>query len=154
MGGDVVGALLLLILGCFVAVEAWTLELGTLAQPGAGFFPFWTGVLLAVFSVVLLSSGAARFVEGAYRRSWRDAAKDVYQHKIAICVGALFLYSEILRWIGFSVSTFLLMIVLSKLNPKTSWIGSIAVAVVGTLGFYVTFVRLLSVSFPRGVIGF
>jgi hypothetical protein len=66
----------------------------------------------------------------------------------------LLAYAVALPLIGFAVSTFFVLFVLSRFDSRTTWPGSLAIAALGALGFWVLFVRLLSVSFPSPRIGF
>ena len=148
---DAVSGLLFAALGIFAALKARTFGLGTLAEPGAGFFPFWGGVLVVVCSLAIIAL--------AFMRAHAGGAPDPVRHspnwtKIWLCVAVLFGYAAALPLLGFAVSTFFVMLVLSRFDPRTTWRGSLTIALVGALGFWVMFVRLLAVNFPTPKIGF
>ena len=154
MQADIVSGLLFGVLGGVAANHARGFGLGTLAEPGAGFFPFWGGVLIAVCSAAIIVNTVARA-----RAGWRDEAQPPPQavpnwRKAVMCVFALLAYAAMLPWIGFAISTFFAMFALSRFDPRTSWRGSLAIAGIGAAGFWLLFVRLLGVGFPQTPVGF
>jgi len=151
MSSDAVSGLLFAALGTYAAMKARTFGLGTLAEPGAGFFPFWGGVLVVACSLVIV----ARTFKGARADELpHSAPRPPNWSKISACVAVLFAYTAALPLVGFGVSTFLVMLVLSRFDPRTTWRGSLAIAALGALGFWLLFVRLLAVSFPSPAVGF
>jgi len=50
MPRDLVSGLFWLAVAIFAAVQGLALKLGSLHQPGPGFFPFWGGVVLGLLS--------------------------------------------------------------------------------------------------------
>ena len=154
MKADIVSGVLFCILGAVAANHARSFGLGTLAEPGAGFFPFWGGVLIAGCSVAIVLGGIVRL-----RAGWREAVLPPplavpNWPKAVMCVIALLAYAAMLPWIGFAISTFLTMVALSRFDPRTSWRGSVLIAGLGAAGFWLLFVRLLGVSFPQSPVGF
>ena len=148
---DAISGLLFAALGIFAAVTARTFGLGSLAEPGAGFFPFWGSVLIIVCSSTIVALACVR----AYRRTQPEPARNPTNWtKIALCVVVLFAYAAALPWLGFAISTFFVMLALSRFDPRTTWRGSLAIATLGALAFWIIFVRLLAVSFPAAKIGF
>jgi hypothetical protein len=150
---DVVSGLLFCVLGAVAANHARGFGLGTLAEPGAGFFPFWGGILIAGSSAAIVVNAAVRF-----RAGWREAGLSSplavpNWRKAVMCICALLAYAAMLPWLGFSISTFLTMLALSRFDPRTSWRGSMAIAGLGAAGFWLLFVQLLGVSFPPTPLG-
>lgn len=149
---DAVSGILLTAIGLYAALKAHTFGLGELKQPGAGFFPFLGAVL-----VVTCSAGV---VVNAFARRPRGAPADEAERlpaanwgKIFLCVAALLVYPAVLPWVGFSASTFLLMLALSRFESSTTWRGSIAISTLGALAFWLLFVRILGVRFPAFAMG-
>ncbi len=148
---DVASGAVLGSLGIYAAVQSHGFGLGTLSQPGAGFFPFIAATLM------LLCSGTV-LVRGLLTRPvpvpWEARQGAVSWLKVWLCVAALVAYAVALPLIGFITSTFLVMFALSRLDPLTTWRSSLFIALLGSIGFWVIFVRLLSVRFPPPWIGF
>ncbi|MSP95816.1 MAG: tripartite tricarboxylate transporter TctB family protein [Betaproteobacteria bacterium] len=154
MKADIISGLLFGVLGGVAANHARSFGLGTLAEPGSGFFPFWGGVMVAACSAAIVVSAMARL-----RAGWRMAPLPTLPavpnwRKAVMCVAALLAYAALLPWIGFAISTFFTMLALSRFDPRTAWRGSIAIAGIGAAGFWLLFVRLLGVSFPQAPVGF
>lgn len=154
MKADLVSALLFGVLGIAAAIHARGFGLGTLAEPGAGFFPFWGGTMVAGCSAMIMLNAAvglraARVVE-------KESAPPAVPNwpKAVMCVFALLAYAVMLPWIGFALSTFITMLVLSRFDPRTSWKGSVLIAGLGAAAFWLLFVRILGVSFPASPVGF
>ena len=146
---DIVSGLLFGVLGGVAANHARGFGLGTLAEPGAGFFPFWGGVVVAVCSTAIIVNSVMRL-----RAGWRgDALAPPLAvpnwRKAVMCVIALLAYAAVLPWFGFAISTFFAMFALSRFDPRTSWRDSLWIAGIGAAGFWLLFVRLLGVNFPR-----
>jgi len=149
---DAVSGVLLAAIGIYAALEAYTFGLGALSEPGAGFYPFWGAVL-----IVTCSAGV---VVNALVRRPGDAPADEAERlpaanwgKILLCVAALLVYPVVLPWVGFAASTVLLMLALSRLDSSITWRGSLAIATLGALSFWLLFVRILGVQFPPSALG-
>ena len=153
MKADLVSGLLLGVIGGVAANHARGFGLGTLAEPGAGFFPFWGGIVVAGCSAAIVVNAAVRMGTGASRNDPPAPAMPNWP-KAVLCVIALLAYAVMLPRIGFALSTFITMLVLSRFDPRTSWRGSLAIAGLGAAGFWLMFVRLLGVSFPVSPVGF
>jgi putative tricarboxylic transport membrane protein len=149
---DAVSGFLLLLLGVYGAWKAHGFGLGTLSQPGAGFFPFIAGVLIAGCAAAI--AVRAFMPEDAAARAANAIRESTNWWKVGGCVAALLAYAVALPLIGFALSTFLVMFALSRLDRDTTWLGSFLIAGVGSVLFWVMFVRLLTVRFPPPKIGF
>ena len=142
---------LLAAVGAYAALKALSFGLGTLSQPGAGFFPFWAGVLVVVCAGAIVAHAFFRRPADALVAAPPGAA---HWGKVSLCVGALLGYAVALPLIGFGLSTFLVMLALSRLDRDTTWRGSFIIAAVGACGFWLMFAKGLSVNFPPPVLGF
>jgi hypothetical protein len=149
---DAISGLLLVLLGVYGAWKAYGFGLGTLSQPGAGFFPFIAGVLIAGCAAAV--AARAFLPEDAAARAASAIRETANWWKVGACVAALLAYAVALPLIGFALSTFLVMFALSRLDRETTWLGSFLIAGIGSLLFWVMFVRLLTVRFPPPKIGF
>lgn len=154
MKADIVSGLLFCVLGGVAANHARGFGLGTLAEPGAGFFPFWGGILIAACSAAIILNAVVRFRAGWHEDVLPAPLAVPNWSKAVMCVFALLAYAAILPWIGFALSTFFAMLALSRFDPRTSWRGSAVIAGLGAAAFWLLFVRLLGVSFPPSPVGF
>ena len=138
---------LFFLFGLFVIWQASKLEFASSYGAGSGFFPFWLGV--AIVSLALLVIVAA----------WRNpsnpdnaVAPHWSKQKIAAYL-ALLAFVSTVEIVGFIIAITFLSAFLFKLEGE-SWLRALAVASATGIGFYLFFVRLLSVTLPLGPLGF
>ena len=145
MSRDRVSALFWLAVAIFVARQSLALKLGTLNQPGPGFFPFCGAVILGVLSLALLvrsrPGGAPESAAGF--GSWT----------VLVVAGALLGYVMLLEVLGFVVVTFLFLLLLFRLVRK-GWMVSGLTALAGAVASYALFQLWLKTQLPRGPFGF
>jgi hypothetical protein len=153
MLADAISGLLLTVLGLYAAVKGQTYGLGTLSQPGAGFFPFWAAVLMVSCSAAIAVRALVKLRAGRADVEERKPAATSWR-KVWMCVAALLGYTTLLVWFGFGISTFAAMVALCRLDPRTTWRESIVIGALGAAGFWLVFSYALNVSFPQQVIGF
>ena len=153
---DAISGLILAAIGIYAAVTARGFGLGKLSEPGAGFFPFWAAVLMVICASVILLRAVVMLLDRSRPGPLAPAPllAEMNWKKVAICLVALVLYAVSLQLAGLFVSTFLFMFALTRLYPETSWKGSLAIAALAALGFWLVFVRLMAVNFPPPAFGF
>jgi len=142
IGPEVVGSLFWLAVGVFFAVGGIMLNLGTLRNPGPGFLPLIMALLLISFSLFVLARGLVgpeRFLEGI---RWR---------RQILMVVSVFLYGFLLDFVGFLLSTFILMFILFALQfiGKGRWRRVFFYAAATALAGWLVFSVALDVPFPR-----
>ncbi len=145
MSRDLASGLFWLAIAIFVSLEGFTrLKLGTLRQPGPGFFPFWSGLLLGTLSLILLArSLKSREQLGFGATQWPA---------LLLVLGALLAYLLFLEELGFVIVTFVFLLLLFRFG-KTGWIKSTAGSVIATSLAYALFRLWLQVQLPRGLFG-
>ncbi len=133
--------------GLFIAFEGYRLELGTLRAPKPGFLVFWGGIALFILSLVL-------FIQTFLLRETEERAiwKNVRWQKAAKLTAALFLYAIVLRWLGFLLSTFLLLLYLFKCLEPQRWRIALILSIVSTALCYWVFGVLFELRFPEGIL--
>lgn len=133
----------------FYLTQAVKLPLGTVAKPGAGFYP----VAVAVFAcVVALVAGARVFLSPPAVRpeapsgGTTDPAR---RRRVAGAVGALAAFCLTLPWIGYPIAAFgFVSVVLWGLGGR--WQAALLTGALGSAGSYYLFGVLLDVPLPRG----
>jgi len=145
VGTEAIGSLFWLAVGLFFAVGGFLLKLGTLRNPGPGFLPLMMASLLIAFSLFLLVRG---LVEPG------KVLKGVQWKPQSVLVVSVLIYGVLLGFMGFLLSTFVLMFVLFALffegkrrMPRALFYAA-TTAVIGWLVFSVA----LKVPFPRGAL--
>ena len=136
-------------IGAILAIGSLKIQVGTLSEPGPGFLPLWSGVLLGAASVVHLLQLFKRNSDGGAAPFW----KEVHWLRGAWVVGGLVTYSFTVEYLGFLLTTFLLMLILFSLYDRKRW----GLAIGGSLAVisvtYVVFCVWLKVQFPSGIFG-
>ncbi len=148
---DRISSFILLVFSFLVCVESYRLPLGigSLHDPGPGFFPFWAGVIMGVLSVL------------AYLKALRTKGEDIgpwYSQekwkKVLWILVVLVAYAFVLERVGFVVSTFLLLFVLFRVVETQRWGLAIGGSLAVTILSYGIFDRWLRLQLPKGFWGF
>jgi hypothetical protein len=132
----------------FYLTQALKLPLGTVAKPGAGFYPVAVGVFACVVALV---AGARAFLSTpAVRPEAASGATDPAQRRrVAGAVGALAAFCLTLPWIGYPIAAFgFVSVVLWGLGGR--WQVALLTGALGSAGSYYLFGVLLDVPLPRG----
>ncbi len=144
--GDIIGSVLLILIGIGVVVGSIRLHVGTPLMPQPGFFPFLGGFLLIGLSLILL-------VQGWLGRGTAPKAYGRWQRPLIMVVG-LAVYSVILDPLGYILSTFFIAAVTLRILGVISWKVIGASSLVLSVSVYFLFTRLLGVELPAGVLSF
>src|SRR5215813_14319752 len=145
MSRDLTGALFWLAIAIFFSIEGFThLKLGTLHQPGPGFFPFWAGVALGLLSLISLFN--------SLKKTDKLSLSGIKSSKLLLVAGALLAYLLLLETLGFVTITFLFLFLLLRLEYK-GWVFSAVSALLGALASYAIFQLWLKTQLPTGPFG-
>ena len=146
MSKDLTSSLFWLAIAIFFTVDSITrLKLGTLHQPGPGFFPFWGGVVLGLLSLVLLLTSV--------KNRDRLSLSGLKSSKLLLATGATLAYLLLLETLGFVTITFPFLFLLFRLEYK-GWVFSAFFALVGAVSSYALFQLWLKTQLPAGPFGF
>ena len=145
MPRDLVSAFFWLAVAIYVSYEGFTkLKLGTLRQPGPGFFPFWGGLLLGACALILL-------VRSLKSRE-RLASGAIPWPALIMVLGALLGYLLFLEMLGFIIVTLLFLLALFCF-AEIGWIKHVAWSAIATSLVYALFKLWLKVPLPSGLFG-
>jgi putative tricarboxylic transport membrane protein len=132
-----------------VCVESVRLKVGSLRAPGPAFLPFFAAVLLGILSLIsLIQTWREKEESGAGVWSGTPLVK------IGLLVGVLFLYTAVLKVLGFLLATFLLLLFLFRVVEPLRWKTILLVTAVTMGGIYLLFGVLIESSLPKGFLGF
>jgi putative tricarboxylic transport membrane protein len=139
----------LLLLTVFIYFESRKLSFGTFRVPHTGFYPkILTGLLFLLALVCLVQTLRDRMIERPHgeipAESW---------FRIGVTLATLIGFALVLEWLGFLLSTFLLMILLLRAIEAPHWSRVIVVALVTAALSYGLFGWLFGVPLPAGVLG-
>ena len=147
---DIVGSVLLILIGAGVVIESIRLKLGTPLMPEPGFFPFIGGALLIGLALVLLVRSLRRRAE----RTRQPGGAIGNLRKPVILIVSLSLYTALIGPLGYVLPTTILVAVILRVLNVTSW-KILTFASIGlSVGAYVLFGRILGIDLPAGVLPF
>jgi putative tricarboxylic transport membrane protein len=142
---DVVVAALGLALGAAAIFESAKLPLGTVRNPGQGFFPWWTSVVIVLLALVLLAQALTS------RRSINPQAPGRIA-KVTALLLILAVYTFLLDFLGYLICTFLLVLFMLRATDPHRWPVALSTALLTAVGSYVVFAVWLSIPLPRGLL--
>lgn len=144
---DIVSGIFLLALSTVICIGSSLLHVGTLTAPGAGFFPLVCGLVLAIFSALILMQ--ARKATREPIRFWSAGAD-----RKAILLTSLFvlLYALLLERLGFLGTTILFFLLISRFVFGNRWTSTAFFALVASFATYLAFRILLHAPLPPGVL--
>jgi putative tricarboxylic transport membrane protein len=145
------GGLFWLGIAVFVCAQAWKSEIGSLGNPGPGFFPFWSAVVLGLFASALLIVSSAR---KHMKRTLADLWRGTQWQKVIWIMCSLFLYLLTMPKVGFVVTTFALMLSLTAIiEQRRAWRHGVSALII-VAASYLVFKVILDVRLPKGIFGF
>lgn len=136
-------------IGLILTVWSLTYPLGSLAQPGSGFLPLGVGILLLIFSAVLLMRALRQTDTGEKKVSMLPARWVNLALTVIVLVVAVFLFEKV----GYLLIFFAIALVLPLLAGQITFRRSLIFAVLSAVGVYVIFVWLLKQPLPTGFLG-
>jgi hypothetical protein len=137
-------------LGLLLFFWSWSYQIGTLTQPGPGFLPLGLGLLVTLFSVVLIGS--------TLRARNQDARQSVslfagHWKKVPCTIVVLLAAGLFFEKVGYLPTFFFLSLLLMIIAGLRSWRQILLVAFFTALGIYLCFVLLLKQPLPTGLLG-
>ena len=149
-----VGSIFWLIIGVYTSISAYRLGLGSFRQPGPGFIFFLAALFLLVLSAIDLGSTFIGKPKADKDRKDEPIWLGVRWPKVLMVLVGLSVYIYVFNFLGFLLSTFLLMVFLFKAVEPTKWWVSIMSSLITILIAYGIFNLWLKVPFPQGFLGF
>lgn len=146
---DLISSLFWLMCAILIIIGSLRLPVGTIGNPGSGFFPLIIGCVLGVVSTTLFTC--------AFQKSLLDKKTFWVEKKkwyiIVTTILSLLIYTIALPRLGFLFATFLLLVFLFKVIGKLNWKVSLGGAILTSFIFYTLFKVMLHVEFPVGLWG-
>ncbi len=137
-------------LGIGITYGGYDLELGTLRDPGSGFMFFWLGIIMMALSASILIRALKMKGDG---ERVSILGEDIRWKKILAVLAGLFLYAYVFSYLGFILTTGLLLLFLFKAIEPQKWSWAVLGAIVSTLSAYGVFQLWLGSQLPRGLLG-
>jgi putative tricarboxylic transport membrane protein len=132
-----------IVFGAASAAYAWSLGMVGPAGPESGLFPFIASIIVSGAGIVLLLRPATQVRALDFPRGaglWRV---------VGVILG-LIVTAAGMPYLGFSVTSFITMIILLRTVDQSSWLGAIALAFASTVSVFWLFGQMLGMALPRG----
>jgi putative tricarboxylic transport membrane protein len=136
-----------LALSVFVVYTGLALKLGTINDPGSGYVIFYAGLLMIVFSLIMLYS-AIKDGGPTFLSLWRD----VLWTKPLLVIALLVTFTLVFETVGFLVSTTVLLICLLRVIDPVPWPRAIPIAILVPLICWYVLQKLLLIQLPSGIL--
>lgn len=136
------------ILGFYVAFEGYRLKLGTLNNPGSGFIIFWAGLTISALSMALFFLTFSLREGSEEKTLWKGRH---WPNGIKL-MASLFIFVFVLKWMGFLLSAFLLLLLLLKSMESQRWRVAFLIAGVTIVSCYIIFGVLIETQLPKGIL--
>ena len=134
----------------FVCIEAYRMHLGTINDPGPGFFPFCVGLVMLGLSLAALIQSASKTENGQKTLGW----KPVRWWNIVIILTAIVVYAVTLETVGFVINTFLFVGLLLKVVEPQPWKVAFLGGLIATIAANLVFNVIFRSQIPSGIFGF
>ena len=149
---ELAGGLIWLFFAMLVIISSLKLGVGEFHNPGSGFFPFWSALLLGMLALMILANiilKKDKTETGQEPYLWKglDWGKNI------TVIAALLVYCLVLTRLGYILSTTGLMMVLFYIGKMKLWVvitGSLLVVALSYCLFYYG----LQTPLPSGILGF
>jgi hypothetical protein len=155
---DNVTNLIVLALGIFVVYHSYySLRIGILISPGAGFLPFLCGIALIALGIVwrlqtiLIKSPAhAEHTADPMAAVGEEGAAPLPVSRVKLCLAfaTTLVYACLFERIGFLVATLVFMLGWQVVVERQRWLRSIIITALCTAAMYTLFKYLLHVDLP------
>jgi hypothetical protein len=135
-----------------IVVGSLRLPVGTVTNPGPGFWCLLMGIGLAVTSILLfIITLSKKFPENnALESNALSGNKSQQWYRIIFTSLLMFVWAIALSRLGYLITTFLLMFTLLKVVGKLNWKVSLGVGILTVFLSYMLFKVWLQVELPVG----
>lgn len=138
---DFWSGVMFILLGLGFAWQASTYSMGTAGRMGAGYFPFWLGIVLALLGAIVLLGSLSHKAEKTY--------VDRFDLRIVfLVVGSVVLYGLLLKPLGIYLSVFVLVVISSLASHEFNLKVAIGNAIFLVVFAYLAFIKGLGLIFP------
>lgn len=140
-----------ILLGGAITISSFFYGVGSFSAPGPGFITFLAGAILTLLSLVLfISSSKSKGTGQSLRSLWEGRQSGKAFYILALLVAYMFLMTPL----GFLLSTFLLLILLFRVQATYSLRKVILLSAAATVSSIIVFDVWLGVQLPRGFLGY
>jgi len=147
-----VSGIIWMIIGGAFFLGSLKLGVGTFSQPSSGLLSFLSGGVLFFLGLLQLLNASMR---GGFLNERGEHVSTAFFGKTGLyVVFGLFAYVCVLQFIGFLISTLLLLYYLFRVMAQSKWYVPILHAFVAVTLSYLIFQVWLKIMFPSGILSF
>ncbi len=147
---DIFSSLVWFAISGFALFSSLRLGVSGFHNPGSGFLPFWAGIFLSFFTLIMLING---FLSRKKPLKMSEHWKNLEWGKVLTVLAALVLYILVMPKAGYLIATFGLMIILFGIG-NLRFFSVLSWSLFSVLASYYLFYTLLKVPLPRGWLSF
>lgn len=137
---------LLMVLSIVIIIVSWKYGFGILRKPGPGLYPFFIGLIILFFSIVLFILGLkSKSSEPLFTKS---GLKTFLLMVITFC-----LWIITMPILGYALVTFAVTYAFCKIMKLEGWLKPLALSIATALFIYLLFDVWLYIDLPRGIFG-
>jgi hypothetical protein len=148
---DLIGGLFWFATAVFVCTESASDGLGTFRNPGPGFLPFWSAVVLGVLSAIFVLTKIAGRSE---KRTQVVPEAKMKWEKVVLVVVCLFAYTMLIDTFGYMLTTFAMLFFLFGVIAGSKLWARLLLAFITAITTFILFNTWLGVQLPKGILGF
>ncbi|MBU1209550.1 MAG: tripartite tricarboxylate transporter TctB family protein [Proteobacteria bacterium] len=152
MKADRASSMVWMAVGLLSIYGSFQLGLGTLGEPGSGFLSFLAGSFICLMALIVFIQS---FLQGkGFQVKISTLWKGIRWYRSALVGLLLLVYILVLEWIGFLLTTFLIVLAMVKGVERLSWGKALLISISASAVCYLVFDKLLKAALPRGLLGF
>jgi len=144
---DLISAIIWMLLAIYISFESiQRLGINSIRNPGAGFFPLLTALIIASFALLLLFKSV--FANTHLQVIWD---RETNWKNLVLTVFALLSFAILLNITGYLLTTFLFILFLFLIIDPLKWYVATLGAAITTLISYLIFEIWLQSQLPEGI---
>jgi hypothetical protein len=134
-----------------MALQSIALKLGAFNEPGPGFLPFVSSLIMGILSLSYLVSGVLQ----VRTKKESDLNFGMHWRKAVFLVAFSFIYVSIL-WekLGYLISSTIWLIVVFKMGGIQSWRKNVVLTIIIVIASYVLLEKVGNCFLPKGILDF
>jgi len=149
---DQISSIILLIISILTCLGSSRLNIGSVNNPGSGFFPFFLGMVIGSLSLLIMIKTMLGKQVSTNKKNllWEFGKR---KKKVLYLILALGSYGLLLERLGYILTTILLFVFILKGITSQKWYVVLVAALFASIGSYTIFHLVLKIQLPDGPLG-
>lgn len=153
MHKDVVGGILMSLLGAAVTAHSTTFSIGSLSRMGPGFFPLSLGVILIAIGILIAVKGHIHNKHEHVAESKEEKHPFEWKAWLLICL-SMIAFVFLAKFVGLIAATFAIVFISALGDRQNTWRGAALLALAMVVVSVVVFWWALQLQLPLFTWGF